>query len=198
MESFRNEQGKPRQRTLGRLEAGGEVDTLIASLQRAQGLAPATSALDGLRFTDSRHAGDIWALSELWRCLGFDDLALAWRRSKCEVDVLSCLRLMVMNRLCDPGSKLGVLRWLETVALPTGVGIVSEHQHLLRAMDVIDEHSDKLGERLATLMRPLIDQDLSVVFYDLTTIAVTGQSDLEDDVRAFGMAKSGLIGVISV
>jgi transposase len=196
VESFRNEEGKPRQRTLctlGRLEAGGEVDNLIASLQRAQGIAPATSALDGLRFTDSRHAGDIWALSELWRSLGFDDLALAWRRSKSEVDVLSCLRLMVMNRLCDPGSKLGVLRWLETVALPAGVGAVSEHQHLLRAMDVIDEYSDKLGERLAMLMRPLIDQDLSVVFYDLTTVAVTGQTDLEDDVRAYGMAKSGLV-----
>jgi len=196
VESFRNEEGKPRQRTLctlGRLEAGGEVDTLIASLQRAQGIAPATSALDGLRFTDSRHAGDIWCLSELWRSLGFDELALAWRRSKSEVDVLSCLRLMVMNRLCDPGSKLGVLRWLETVALPAGVGAVSEHQHLLRAMDVIDEYSDRLGERLAMLMRPLIDQDLSVVFYDLTTVAVTGQTDLEDDVRAYGMAKSGLV-----
>ena len=196
VESFRNDEGKPRQRTvctLGRLEAGGEVDTLIASLQRARGLAPAPPALNGLRFTDSRHAGDIWALSELWRSLGFDDLATSWRRSKTEVDVLNCLRLMVFNRLCDPGSKLGVLRWLETVALPAGSGVVSEHQHLLRAMDVLDEHSDQLGDRLATLMRPLIDQDLSVVFYDLTTVAVTGQTDVEDDVRAYGLAKSGLI-----
>jgi transposase len=39
----------------------------------------------------------------------------------------------------------------------------------------------------------LIDQDLSVVFYDLTTVAVTGQTDLDDDVRAYGLAKSGLI-----
>ena len=196
VESFRNEEGKPRQRTvctLGRLEVGGEVDTLMASLQRARGIAPATSALDGLRFTDSRHAGDIWALSELWRSLGFDELATSWRRSKTEVDVLACLRLMVFNRLCDPRSKLGVLRWLQTVALPAGSGVVSEHQHLLRAMDVLDEHSDKLSARLATLMRPLIDQDLSVVFYDLTTVSVTGQTDLEDDVRAYGMAKSGLI-----
>ncbi len=199
VESFRNDEGKPRQRTictLGRLEAGGEVDTLISSLQRARGMVPAptsVSPLDGLRFTDSRHFGDIWALSELWRCLGFDDLATSWRHSKTEVDVLTCLRLMVFNRLCDPGSKLGVLRWLETVALPAGSGVVSEHQHLLRAMDVLDEHSDKLGNRLATLMRPLIDQDLSVVFYDLTTVAVTGQTDLEEDVRAYGMAKSGLI-----
>ena len=162
-------------------------------MQRVRGIAPAAGALDGLRFTDSRHAGDIWALSELWRSLGFDGLATAWRHSKTEVDVLSCLRLMVFNRLCDPGSKLGVLRWLETVALPAGSGVVSEHQHLLRAMDVLDEHSDKLHLRLATLMRPLIDQDLSVVFYDLTTVAVTGQTDLEDDVRAYGMAKSGLV-----
>ena len=196
VESFRNEDGKPRQRTvctLGRLEAGGEVDTLIASLQRARGITPAASAFADLRFTGSRHAGDTWALSQLWRSLGFDDLASAWRRSKTEVDVLTCLRLMVFNRLAEPGSKLGVLRWLETVALPVGFGVVTEHQHLLRAMDVLDEYSDKLSTRLATLMRPLIDQDLSVVFYDLTTVAVTGQTDLDDDVRAYGLAKSGLI-----
>jgi transposase len=197
VESFRNADGKPRQRTvctMGRLEDGGEVDTLIAALQRARGIAPVASPLDGLSFTDSRHAGDVWALSELWRSLGFDSLASAWRRSKTEVDVLGCLRLMVFNRLCDPGSKLGVLRWLETVALPVGVAkSLPEHQHLLRAMDVLDEYSDTLGARLATLMRPLIDQDLSVVFYDLTTVGVTGQTDLEDDVRAYGRAKSGLV-----
>jgi hypothetical protein len=197
VESFRNADGKPRQRTvctLGRLEDGGEVDTLIASLQRARGIAPVPSPLEGLRFIGSRHAGDVWALSELWRSLGFDDLASAWRRSKTEVDVLGCLRLMVFNRLCDPGSKLGVLRWLDTVALPVGVAkSLPEHQHLLRAMDVLDEYSDTLGDRLATLMRPLIDQDLSVVFYDLTTVGVTGQTDMQEDVRAYGRAKSGLV-----
>jgi transposase len=197
VESFRNSEGKPRQRTvctLGRLEDGGEVDTLIASLQRARGLVPAAPPLEGLRFTASRHAGDVWALSEIWRSLGFDDLASTWRRSKTEIDVLACLRLMVFNRLCDPASKLAVLRWLDTVALPVGVAKTQpEHQHLLRAMDVLDEYSDALGAKLATLMRPLIDQDLSVVFYDLTTVGVTGQTDLEEDVRAYGRAKSGLI-----
>ena len=196
VESFRNADGKPRQRTvctLGRLEDGGEVDTLIAALQRARGIALTPSPLEGLRFSESRHAGDVWALCELWRSLGFDGLASAWRRSKTEVDVLGCLRLMVFNRLCDPGSKLGVLRWLGTVALPVGVACAPEHHHLLRAMDVLDQYSDALGMRLATLMRPLIDQDLSVVFYDLTTVSVTGQTDLQEDVRAYGRAKSGLV-----
>ena len=201
VESFRNEAGQPRQRTictLGRLEPGGDVDKLIAALQRARGLdaTPTGNPLDGLRFEGSRCAGDVWALWQLWRSLGFDDLAAAWRRSRVEIDVLGCLRAMVFNRLCDPGSKLGVLRWLQTVALPLDFGFVDgppQHQHLLRAMDVLDEHSDALNARLATLMRPLIDEDLSVVFYDLTTVDVAGEAVVTDDVRAYGMSKSGLV-----
>ena len=34
------------------------------------------------------------------------------------IDVEALIRIMVLNRLCDPDSKLGVLRWLQTVALP--------------------------------------------------------------------------------
>ena len=213
VESFRNTEGQPRQRTictLGRLEAGGEVDTLISALQRARGFAPgagvdavggagfgaaaSSAALQGLRFLDTRCAGDVWALWQLWRALGFDDLAGAWRASRSDIDVLACLRAMVFNRLCEPSSKLGVLRWLDTVALPLGFGFddgAPQHQHLLRAMDVLDDHSAALGERLATLMRPLIDQELSVVFYDLTTVGVCGTTELAGDVRAYGRSKLG-------
>ena len=60
-------------------------------------------------------------------------------------------------------------------------------------MDVLDEYSEPLGARLATLMLPLIDQDLCVVFYDLTTVQVSGQTDLQDDVRVYGRAKFGLV-----
>ena len=65
VESFRNEAGQPRQRTictLGRLEPGGDVDKLIAALPRARGLEAtnAVNPLDGLRFEGSRCAGDVW------------------------------------------------------------------------------------------------------------------------------------------
>lgn len=190
--------------TLGRLEPGGEVDALISALQRArdaqhgaQRNAPAAAdPLEGLRFVDSRSVGDVWALWQLWRTLDLDELALAWRRSRTEIDVLACLRAMVFNRLCDPQSKLGVLRWLETVALPVNFGLAhaaSAHQELLRAMDVLDTHSAALSTRLAVLMRPHIDEDLSVVFYDLTTVEVCGESQVAEDVRAFGQSKSGRV-----
>jgi transposase len=201
VESFRNEQGQPRQRTictLGRLEPGGDVDTLINSLNRAQGrdATAFANSVDELRFIDSRNAGDVWAVAQLWRSLGLDDLAHAWRGSRVELDVLACLRAMVLNRLCDPSSKLGVLRWLDCVAWPADFGFedaAPSHQHLLRAMDVLNEHSQALGERMAALMRPLIDQDLSVVFYDLTTVEIAGEAVVANDVRLKGLSKSGLI-----
>lgn len=201
VESFRNESGQPRQRTLatlGRLEPGGDVERLIQSLHRAQGredAGPAAgSSVPGLQFLESRSAGDVWALWQLWHSLDLEGLSLAWRGSKCEVDTLACLRTMVFNRLCDPSSKLGVLRWLQTVALPKGFGFegaAPEHHHLLRAMDVLDDHAEAIADRLALLMRPLIDQELSVVFYDLTTVRIHGEHRVEQDVRAVGASKEG-------
>jgi transposase len=232
VESFRNEEGQPRQRTiatLGRLEPGSDVDRLIASLQRAQGhepiggdaplcvAAPPASAALELEFVDSRSYGDTWALWQLWTSLGLEGLSRAWARSRTELEVMACLRSMVFNRLCDASSKLGLLRWLDTVSLPVGFGFADalpSHQQLLRSMDVLDEHADAISDRLALLMRPLIDQDLSVVFYVLTTIKVHGEAvvggvrpeaadaartegSTQDadaaDVRQFGMSKSGLI-----
>ena len=100
---------------------------------------------------------------------------------------------MVFNRLCDPESKLGMLRWLETVAMP-GIDVESiTHQHLLRSMDALIDHQPEVDAVIAGLLRPLIDQELSVVFYDMTTIRAEGHSTQEDDVRRFGMAKEGLI-----
>jgi transposase len=43
------------------------------------------------------------------------------------------------------------------------------------------------------LLRPLVDQDLAVVFYDMTTIRTDGLSEQAQDVRKFGMSKEGMV-----
>ncbi len=69
-------------------------------------------------------------------------------------------------------------------------------------MDTLVEHADDLATILAGLLRPLLDQDLSIVFYDLTTLRLEGQSTVADDVRHYGMSKEGdiarqcLLGVV--
>jgi len=46
---------------------------------------------------------------------------------------------MVVNRLCDPESKLGVFRWLQTVSLPGIDAAKLSHPQLPRSMNALKE-----------------------------------------------------------
>lgn len=202
VEAYRDDSGRPKQRTvasLGRLDQiNTELNSVISGLLRVTGQAPpafssAPPVAPTVSFEAARDFGDVWTLTELWNSLGFDRLRQVFRRTRHTIDVEALIRVMVLNRLCDPDSKLGVLRWLQTVTLP-GVALESiEHQHLLRAMDALVEHKDAVNGVMTGLLRPLVDQDLAVVFYDMTTIRTAGLSEQDDDVRKFGMSKEGVV-----
>jgi transposase len=192
VESFRNDSGQVRARVvanLGRLDklTPEKLDPLINGLNRVLGRAENTAS-DVIQESGRAH-GDVFALHELWKDLGFDRaLSRALRSGKREIDVEALVRAMVFNRLCDPASKLGCLRWLETVAMPAMPEGVT-HQHLLRAMDALMDHAERIEMELAKQIRPLVDRDLAVVFYDLTTVRIHGEGEVEDDIRAYGMNK---------
>ena len=192
VEGHRDEAGKVRIKVvanLGRLDRlnGGKLDPLINGLNRAVGRVENTAS--DVVYESALGYGDVFALHELWKDLGFDGaLRKALRSSRREIDAEALIRAMVFNRLCAPDSKLGCLRWLETVAMPAIPETVT-HQHLLRAMDALMNHADAVEEALARQIRPLVDQDLTVVFYDLTTVRIHGEGAVEDDLRAFGMNK---------
>jgi len=198
VESFRDANGEPRQRnllTLGRVdENGGQVDKLLHSLLKARGHSPRDTATPQVRFESALALGDVWALDQLWRELGFDALAGVFRRARYTTPVERALRVMVFNRLCDPDSKLGTLRWLQTVSMPGIESAKLTHQQLLRSMDALMDHQGSVDDCVAhLLLRPLIDEELSVVFYDLTTIRTEGLSEQDRDVRHHGMSKEGVV-----
>ncbi|WP_138472820.1 IS1634 family transposase [Poseidonocella sp. HB161398] len=192
VEGFRDEDGKVRHRVianLGRIDelTPRKLDPLISGLNRALGRAGNTAS--EVIFDSARAHGDVFALHEIWKQLGFDRaLARSLRDGRRKTDVEALVRAMVFNRLCAPDSKLGCLRWLDTVAMPAMPETVT-HQHLLRAMDALMDHADVVEDALAKQMRPLVDHDLAVVFYDLTTVRIHGEAKLEDDLRGFGMNK---------
>ena len=198
VEAFRDDAGKAKHRTLvtlGRLDQLTEsLDSVISGLLKVTGRPDFLNAPSpDVEFESARALGNVWALNELWDSLGFGELRRVFKKTRHSIDIEALIRVMVFNRLCDPESKLGVLRWLDTVAMP-GVEVESiTHQHLLRSMDALVDHQTEVDAVVANLLRPLIDQELSVVFYDMTTIRTEGTSDQEGDVRRFGMAKEGLI-----
>jgi transposase len=197
VEAFRDERGVARQRvvaTLGRLEhvQSGGSDALLNGLLRAAGKPTLEQGTGAVDFSPAQAVGDTWLLHALWSELGFADaFRRLLRRRRRQFDAEHLLRVMVFNRLCDPESKLGILRWLEGTRVPEVDSAQVTHQHLLRAMDTLNDCADALESVLSRQLRPLIDQDLSVVFYDLTTIRTEGQSETGDEIRRYGPAKDG-------
>ena len=197
-ESYRNAEGKPRQRVvanLGRLDdSSSQANAILASLQQASGqhVGDPSSLLSTAQFESSRALGDVWALTIIWKQLGLDRLRqVLSQRCRHRIDLEALLRLMVMNRLCDADSKLGTLRWAKTVSLPDMPLESVSHQQLLRAMDALIEHQDVIDQVLADAVRPLVNEDLSVVFYDMTTLRAEGLTTEEHDLRQFGKSKEG-------
>lgn len=191
VEGFRSDAGV-RQRVvanLGRLDQldGKKLDPLIHGLQRALGRVPVSAPVP--EYDTALAFGDVYALNELWSNLGFGDaIKRALRSSRRAFDAEALVRAMVFNRLCAPESKLGCLDWLETVSIP-GMPEAVTHDQLLRTMDALMDHAEAVQERVAAQLRPMLDQQLSVVFYDLTTIRIHGEGEVAGDVRAFGMNK---------
>jgi transposase len=199
LESFRDESGRVKKRTianLGRLdELDGALDSMINGLLKVSGreaLGQPVAPL-AMTFESARTFGDVWALTALWQQLGFSEIRRVFGRTRHTTDIEALIRVMVFNRLCNPDSKLGVLRWLETVALPEVEIKAITHQQLLRSMDALVDYRAEVDSVVAGLLRPLIDHDLSVVFYDMTTIRSEGLSEGSDDVRQYGMSKEGII-----
>ena len=201
VESFRHGDGRARQRTVAnfdRLEQmTNNVESIVKGLLKATGNSvPEAGVLPPaphVSFDSACSLGDVWTLTSLWNELGFDALKRVFRKGRHKIDIEALLRIMVFNRLGDPESKLGTLRWLETVSLPKIDSASVEHQHLLRAMDALMDHQDDVDAVVAGLLRPLVDQELSIVFYDMTTIRAAGLSEQTGDLRQYGLSKEGLV-----
>ena len=195
-ESFRDDTGKSRQRVvanLGRLESleAGGSSALINGLLRAAGKPTLEEGTGETEFAPARSVGDTWLLTSLWKELGLDEAFCRILRRKRSFDAEHLLRIMVFNRLCDPESKLGVLRWLERAVVPDVDAAAVTHQQLLRTMDTLLDCQADLARVLARQLRPLIDDELSIVFYDLTTIRAEGATAVDGDVRKYGPSKDG-------
>jgi hypothetical protein len=97
---------------------------------------------------------------------------------------------MVVNRLCDLRSKLGLLAWLEGVWVP---GIDREavtYDNRFRAMDFLVGQKKDVEKEVFESVRTLFDEELEMVFYDLTSSYLEGERSVTaEDVRRYGYSR---------
>lgn len=110
------------------------------------------------------------------------------KKKKLTYNLYHCLLLMVIERLNEPSSKLSNYNHREEY-----IGLDdSELHNLYRSLDQLHEYQNQVQKQIYSTGRNLFNQELDVVFYDVTTFYF--ESEHEDGFRNKGFSKDGKIG----
>lgn len=131
-----------------------------------------------------RAFGDCWLGCELWQQLGLEEFwgeRLLEKVRRETVDWEKVLRLLVVNRLIDPGSEFRVHRqWFDRSAMGELLGedfAVAEKDRLYRCLDRILEHKQELFVHLRQRWADLFGAEFDVLLYDLTSTYIEGEGE---------------------
>ena len=197
-ESYRDPKkgGAPRTRIiahLGTVEGLGQdqIERLIAGLQRAIGKESGGAEDYGITF--ARDFGHVYAVAAVWEALGLSRaLSGAGLDGETTFGAAEMIKLLVVNRICDPCSKLALLEWLDSVWFPGLEERRPSYHHLLRAMDRLLLVKEKAEPALARRFHSRKRQEGDLVFYDITSTWFEGDRSVEDeDIRRFGYSRDG-------
>ncbi len=136
--------------------------------------------LSGLELRRPRPFGNCWLASELWHQLGLSEF---WGERLPEgrerVSWEKVLRLLVVNRLLEPGSEFRVHRhWFVESAMDALLEedfAVADKDRLYRCLDRILEHKQDLFIWLRQKWSELFHADFEVLLYDLTSTYFEGE-----------------------
>ena len=129
-----------------------------------------------------RAFGGCWLGCELWRQLKLDEF---WQarlpEGREEVPWEKVLRLLVVNRLLEPGSEFRVHRqWFDQTAMAELLGTdfaVAAKDRLYRCLDRLLEHKQELFQHLRQRWQDLFTTQFEVLFYDLTSTYFEGEAE---------------------
>jgi transposase len=151
--------------------------------------------LSGLELRRPRVFGSCWLACELWNQLGLEEF---WQQHIAQgreaVSWEKVLRLLVVNRLLDPGSEFHVHRqWYVDSAMDELLQTdftVAAKDRLYRCLDRVLEHKQELFVWLKRKWADLFDADFEVLLYDLTSTYFEGEMEQNPKARR-GYSRDG-------
>lgn len=170
--------GKTYQRTLvnfGNIDRWSQekIRWLIGQLETIFEL-PRTATASDVTILRSQHFGSHYLAEGAWRSLRLSSLmGRLLKRFRLGFDPVPVLKAMVFNRLAAPRSKLALSRWLPHQCIP-GVPEQIPLHHFYRVLPYLVEIQQDLEKALFLRLRNLLNLDLSLVFYDVTSSYLCG------------------------
>ncbi len=194
------EQGKVRQKTLynlGKLEdySPETLKAIGAKLYRAGGGKLEELLALAVKETARYNYGYQLVFSKILSHYQLDPLFKRLeRKHKLAYPLVKTILLMLIERLHDPVSKLSNYHNQQDYL---GMADVSLH-HLYRSLDYLSDHKELVQESIYQTGRNLFNQQLDVVYYDVTTFYFDSEKEEEGALRQKGFSKDGKIGKTQV
>ncbi len=137
--------------------------------------------LSSLEVKHARQFGNCWVGAKLWQLLELDRF---WQERlgeiRGEVPWEKVAELLVVNRLCAPGSELSIHeRWYAKSGMDILLGCgeaVAEKDRLYRCLDRLVSHKAALESHLKQKWGELFQAEFEVLWYDLTSTYFEGQA----------------------
>lgn len=183
--------------SLGRLDvlqATGQIDSMVKALSRFATHQHLIDLSKDISVSQVYHLGAGHVVSKMLERLGLKRMLerLAAEHPRMKLPWVAIITGMIVSRFIKPCSKrrLNLEQWdkiypgiLETDAPPL--------KSFYRAMDVLWKHRDDIEATLFDRggQRDLFNQELDVVFYDLTTLHFESTNDDDGELRRFGYSK---------
>lgn len=148
----------------------------------ADAVASIQVKLSEMELRRPRAFGNCWLGCELWRQLELDWF---WRQrlpqGRERVVWADVLKLLVVNRLIDPGSEFRLHRqWFDHSAMDELLGrdfAVAEKDRLYRCLDRVLAHKQELFIHLKQRWQDLFEEEFDLLLYDLTSTYVEGEAE---------------------
>ena len=196
LESYRNDQGTPTSRvlySLGKVEDYSPEQLLKMGIRLYElGGGEVKALLEGSIEELARYNyGYVQVYGKAISHYGLDILMNRLsRKYHLQFNLMNAVTLMLLERLCDPGSKRS--NWLNQHEY-IGLEPVSLH-HLYRSLDKLADNSLLIQKQIFQTGRDLFNQQLDVVFYDVTTLYFESEVEQEGQLRQMGFGKDGKVG----
>lgn len=186
VESYRSIEGKPKHRVIASLGRKDDpkwqekISKLTFKLAEITGIKDLVSLNKELAHVWSKSIGPCLVFRKLWNDLGFNVIF--------EGEYHEEIFMMVVNRLCDPKSKLSCMDWKETVYEPFWDDIKLHNLYL--GLDWLKKSKDRVEVQIFNRTRNLFDQNVDLILFDTTSVSYWGEGDNAPGLLKRGHAKN--------
>ena len=196
VESYRNEDGNPRQRLLANICnisrcSDEEILKLCQSFLRTLGVEK-IAFLDDLTCEQSYDYGDVLPVIAIWQQLRLDEIIANSLSSRVKIDVAKATLIMVANKFVDPQSKLGAWLWYDRSVFKFSQEfkpLASQDKGLLhtlyRSLDYLTDSKQEIEKELYYRLQ-CYGLKTELVLYDITSSYFEGDNA---ELAAYGYSR---------